>query len=55
MTVEKGLLSRADALAQRLSLSRAELISRGLLLQIKTYDNLSAGRMRKKGIRRKAG
>lgn len=37
VTVERGLLSRIDELADRLSLSRAELVSRGLILQLRAY------------------
>lgn len=53
VTVEQGLLYRADALAKRLSLTRAELVSRGLLMQLKAF--CAAEGSRKKSIRKRAG
>ncbi len=35
VSIEKGLLKRTDALAKRLGVSRAQLIARGLLMQLR--------------------
>ena len=48
VTVEKNLLRQTDALAARLSLTRADLISRGLAQQLRKHrKSVTAMRVRK--------
>ena len=56
ITVERGLLTQVDELAARLSLSRAELVSRGLVLQLRAYQSTAAPvRARKRTAEKRAG
>ena len=56
ITVERGLLSQVDELAARLSLSRAELVSRGLVLQLREYQSTAAAvRPRRRTAEKRAG